>query len=306
MGIGGEQVDLTCLLPFYYIHEADANVSSYTSPCGAMIMTALIVNLLQATQPSKVGGKAAALCALARNNLPVPPAFCVTVAGLRAIDSRKMEVALAEALEELAVPFVAVRSSAVDEDRSLSSFAGVYRTSLNVPATTQTIMAALKRVKASLDSVADVAYRARRQILVDPQMAAVVQAMIAPTASGVLFTRNPVTGEVEFIIEASWGLGESVVSGHVTPDRFVLDREGKVQTADIAQKDLMIVSGAEGTATVAVKPELRNMACLNDEELEQLVKLGTQCEAIFHQPQDVEWALVNGDLWILQSRPITQ
>jgi pyruvate,water dikinase len=253
---------------------------------------------------AEVGGKGAALGVATRAGLPVPPGFCVTVKAMSRLASTDVVAALEKALSRLAAPAVAVRSSASEEDGGRASFAGVFVSELNVHAA-PAVIAALERIRTSARSPSASAYVAGRGMDTPAQMAAVVQAMVFPETSGVLFTRDPLTGEERFVVEGSWGLGEAIVSGEVTPDHFVLSPAGALLEHVVADKDLAAVAAAEGTMIVEVEASRRHAPCLAPADLRGLVDLGRRCEAIFGGPQDVEWAIAEGRVWLLQSRPIT-
>jgi pyruvate,water dikinase len=167
------------------------------------------------------------------------------------------------------------------------------------------VFEALEEVNASASYPGAVAYRAEHAITAAPPMAALVQTMVDAEASGVLFTRNPVSGDEQFIVEASFGLGEAVVSGIVTPDRFVLSQESELVEETISDKEIVTVFAEEGTTTTTLEMARARRPCIDSATLETLTQLGKQCEAMLGSPQDVEWALAKGAVWILQSRPIT-
>jgi len=256
-----------------------------------------------------VGGKGLSLGRLTRAGLPVPPGFCVTSAAhrrLRGLTPRQDEAlaaAIVAAYQQLGGGPVAVRSSATAEDGSSSSFAGQQETFLGVRGEDE-LLGAIGRCWESLDSARSLAYR--RQQGVDPgdlAMAVVVQRLVAAEVAGVLFTRDPLDPEGQrMLVEASWGLGESVVSGLVTPDRFHLDRKtGAVSERHVALKTVQrAAAGVE-----PVPPERQGQPCLDDARLAQLADLGRQVEQLYGGPRDVEWAWADGRFWLLQARPIT-
>jgi len=132
--------------------------------------------------------------------------------------------------------------------------------------------------------------------------------MVDAEKSGVMFTSHPSTGDPQITIEAAWGLGEAVVSGTVSPDNYVYDRErGAVDEVTVADKKVEMVKDAETgeTVTLEVDDERRNSRVLSDEEIAELVELGKRVEDHYGTPQDVEWAIYAGDIYMLQSRPIT-
>jgi len=200
----------------------------------------------------------------------------------------------------------AVRSSATAEDSPAASFAGQLDTYLNVvgPAA---ILQHVSRCWASLFTERAVTYRLRngfdhRKV----RMAVVVQQMVFPEAAGVLFTADPVTGNRKVTsVEASFGLGEALVSGLVTPDVYKV-RDGEVVARVVATKELAIgASPAGGTQRQAIAPSLRDQPALTDAQVVRLAQLGRRIEARFGRPQDIEWCLVGDGFQIVQSRPIT-
>jgi pyruvate,water dikinase len=204
-------------------------------------------------------------------------------------------------------PFVAVRSSATAEDLPDASFAGQQETFLNV--TEQHLLERVKECWASLFSQRAIYYRNRKEFPHDEvDIAVVVQRMVDAEKSGVMFTSHPSTGEPRIIIEAAWGLGEAVVSGSVSPDNYVVDREStSVETVTVADKKLMHVKDPETgeTAEVDVPEEKREARVLDDAEIRDLVALGERVEDHYDSPQDVEWAIAHDEIFMLQSRPIT-
>ncbi|HEY7342959.1 MAG TPA: PEP/pyruvate-binding domain-containing protein, partial [Ktedonobacterales bacterium] len=200
----------------------------------------------------------------------------------------------------------AVRSSATAEDLPTASFAGQQDTYLNVVGSAA-ILQHISRCWASLFTERAVTYRLRngfdaRKV----QMAVVVQRMVFPQASGILFTADPVTGSRKVAsVEASFGLGEALVSGLVNADVYKV-RDGQVVARTIAAKQLAIhAAPAGGTQTQAIEPERQEQPALTDAQAVRLAQLGRRIEAHFGQPQDIEWCLVDDGFEIVQSRPIT-
>src|ERR1700674_61427 len=200
----------------------------------------------------------------------------------------------------------AVRSSATAEALPRPSFAGQQDTYLNVVGSAE-ILAHVSRCWASLFTERAVTYRLRggfdhRKV----QMAVVVQQMVFPQAAGVLFTADPVTSNRKVVsVEASFGLGEALVSGRVNPDVFKV-RDGDVVAKTIATKRLAIrASPAGGTQEEAIDPERQEQPALTDAQVVRLAQLGRRIEAHFGRPQDIEWCLADDDFLIVQSRPIT-
>jgi pyruvate,water dikinase len=203
--------------------------------------------------------------------------------------------------------FVAVRSSATAEDLPDSSFAGQQETFLNVRE--EALLRRVKECWASLFTQRAIYYRQQRGFPhADVDIAVVVQRMVDAEKSGVMFTSHPSTGDPQITIEAAWGLGEAVVSGTVSPDNYVYDRErGAVDDVTVADKKVEMVKDPETGETVQldVEAERRSERVLADGEIEELVTLGERVEDHYGAPQDVEWAVHDGDVYMLQSRPIT-
>ncbi|MFC7177215.1 phosphoenolpyruvate synthase [Halosegnis marinus] len=295
-----------------------------------------------------VGGKGASLGEMTGAGLPVPPGFVVTAGSYRtfieetgiaedlfeavAVDTDdSAALARAEArAEELILgtempeemrqgivdayadlddgnAFVAVRSSATAEDLPDASFAGQQETFLNVQG--EALVERIKECWASLFTQRAIYYRGEQGFddrNVD--IAVVVQRMVDADKSGVMFTSHPSTGEPKIIIEAAWGLGEAVVSGSVSPDNYVVDREtGETVETTVAEKKVMMEKDAETGETVEreVPEDKREAVVLDDDEIAKLVELGRRAEEHYDAPQDVEWAIVGDDVYMLQSRPIT-
>ncbi|GGR89107.1 putative phosphoenolpyruvate synthase [Micromonospora fulviviridis] len=200
----------------------------------------------------------------------------------------------------------AVRSSATAEDLPTASFAGQQDTYLNVMGSAA-ILRHVGRCWASLFTERAVTYRQRNGIDHRAvQMAVVVQKMVFPQAAGVLFTADPVTSNRKVAsVEASFGLGEALVSGLVNADAYRV-RDGEIIDRAIATKRLAIHAlPAGGTKEQAIDPERQDQPALTDAQVVQLVQLGRRIEAHFGLPQDIEWCLVDDDFQIVQSRPIT-
>ncbi|MFW5917069.1 MAG: phosphoenolpyruvate synthase [Halorubrum sp.] len=203
--------------------------------------------------------------------------------------------------------FVAVRSSATAEDLPDSSFAGQQETFLNVRE--EALIRRVKECWASLFTQRAIYYRQQRGFPhEDVDIAVVVQRMVDAEKSGVMFTSHPSTGDPQITIEAAWGLGEAVVSGTVSPDNYVYDRErGAVDEVIVAEKKVEMVKDPETGETVQleIEDERRDGRVLSDAEIEELVTLGGRVEDHYGTPQDVEWAVHDGEIFMLQSRPIT-
>ena len=202
---------------------------------------------------------------------------------------------------------VAVRSSATAEDLPEASFAGQQDTYLNVRGA-PAVIEAVRRCWGSLWTARAMAYRMRQGIApAEVSLAVVVQQMAPATAAGVLFTVNPVSGDQdEMVINATWGLGEALVSGQVTPDNLVVDKAtAAIKQLILGDKQVMTAATAEGTAEMPVAPELQAQQAVDASQVAELVRLGRALEAHFGKPQDVEWAIAAGEVVLLQARPIT-
>ena len=204
---------------------------------------------------------------------------------------------------------VAVRSSANAEDLPGLSFAGQQETYLNVKGADE-VVRAVRNCWASLWTPQAISYRHQNGIdQGSVAMAVVVQAMVSSQVSGILFTANPATGErSEIIINASFGLGEAVVSGQVTPDTYIVDKETlQAKETLIGPKEQQIIAhGSQGTRLADVDVDSRGQSSLTDDMLRQLSRTAIDIETLYDGvPQDIEWAVVDQDLYLLQSRPVT-
>ena len=202
--------------------------------------------------------------------------------------------------------FVAVRSSATAEDLPDASFAGQQETFLNV--TEEDLVERVRECWASLFTQRAIYYREQQGFDHDRvDIAVVVQRMVDAETSGVMFTSHPSTGEDDLIVEAAWGLGEAVVAGEVSPDNYVVDRaSGDLDSVTVAEKNTMYVKSETGeTVAEDVPGDKRTARVLDESEIRRLVELGERVEDHYGEPQDVEWAIFNGEVFMLQSRPIT-
>jgi phosphohistidine swiveling domain-containing protein len=204
-------------------------------------------------------------------------------------------------------PAVAVRSSATAEDLPEASFAGQQDTYLNMRGA-DAVLDAVRRCWASLWTARAIGYRARQGINPDSVMlAVVVQSLVSADAAGILFTANPMNGRRDqMLINASWGLGEAVVGGLVTPDSLTLEVTSfRVIGREIGEKLVQTVQVDGGTAERSIPKNLRRLPVLSDEQATELAQFGLQIETLFGMPMDIEWALASGVFAIVQARPIT-
>ena len=270
-----------------------------------------------------VGGKGANLCHLAATE-QIPPAFCLTAAAFRdwlpgagethAPLPPALYRQLAAAYEQLSARCgrtdlpVAVRSSALDEDGHAFSFAGQHSTYLNVTGLAN-VAQAIQQCWASAASAHLLAYRPRHGLTTSAiRMAVLVQQLIPADLSVVVFSAHPVTGQPDVVvINASWGLGESIVSGAVTPD-IVLVRKHDLVVLDyqLADKRTMIVPVASGTRTLPTPRWLRTQPALTPAQIKEVTQLALRLEAHMGWPVDIECSYRAGLLYLLQCRPITR
>ena len=299
-----------------------------------------------------VGGKGANLGELTRAGIQVPPGFVITSgayddalrnAGLRAgikellgritgepasakeasilirqmFEAVTLSPPLAKAIlssyKALGGGYVAVRSSATAEDLAEASFAGQQSSYLNVAGDAQ-LLTAVEDCWASLFEEHAIAYRARQEFdHLEAKMAVVVQKMVQAHRAGVIFTVNPVTGDDgQMVIEAAYGLGEGVVSGILTPDMYIIDKNtAAVVSSEISEQDRELVRdenaipGGDPNHWLRVDPVRGRAPKLNAEELQELARLALLVEAHYGRPQDIEWAEADGRFYILQARPVT-
>jgi pyruvate,water dikinase len=263
--------------------------------------------LIDALDEAQFGGKAASLARSLRAGLPVPPGFALGAAYVDAVFEGHAEAVstLRAAFTGLAGP-CAIRSSAIGEDSEEASFAGQHVTMLNVRGEAH-VVAAVLEVRASAHTESARAYRRKLGMDEWPRIGVVVQRMIEPDCAGVLFTRNPLDGSDERVVEASWGLGEAVVAGLVVPDNYAMDSAGRVVRRTAGEKDIALRGAVDGgTVEEAVGEDLVNALCLSDGMLAELHALAQRCESFFGAGLDLEWAFAGGTLYLLQCRAITR
>jgi pyruvate, water dikinase len=272
------------------------------------------------------GGKGASLARMSALGLPVPPGFVVPADALAAaVDADALRAALpdhekaqaivrateppAEIAEAYAAlgddPPVAVRSSACAEDSETASYAGQQETYLHVRGTEQ-VLARVRDCWASFFSERAIFYRQRKGSLDDLGMAVVVQRMVRSDVAGVLFTCDPVRGRRDrMVVEAVLGLGEAAVSGLLTPDHYILKRDGTVRKAQVARQPFAVVPvEAGGTEERALGAEGGEQKVAED-TLRELARIGDDLEQRLGGPQDIEWAVEGGEIYVLQARPVT-
>jgi pyruvate,water dikinase len=258
---------------------------------------------------ARFGGKAAQLAAARRAGLPVPDGWALGWEEVEALarqdpHGREVEAALRAAVAGCGP--VAVRSSAVGEDSCAASFAGAHLTVLGLTGG-DAILHGIRRVHASAVAPGALAYRDVLAVDEAIRMGVVVQEMVDADVAGVLFSRDPLTGAHELVIEASWGLGEAVVSGLVTPDHIRVSPGGRVLERVLGDKDVAIRLSRDGVAReTAVPADLARIPCLRDEQVERLSALVRACDEVYADTaHDIEFAFAGETLYLLQRRPIT-
>lgn len=265
------------------------------------------VPLSDACDLLRYGGKAAQLGEAIKSGLPVPEGFGLDHEFVEAIvgDDQNARDEIGRICAKLPGP-LAVRSSAIGEDSAGASFAGQHATLLNVDGVDAAIDA-VKLVWHSGRSDAAMAYRQRIGADTDVRVAVVIQKLVVADIAGVLFTCNPVTGADELVVEASWGLGEAIVQGLVIPDRYRIDRAGKIIETTAGFKDIAVRRNPDGgTRNEAVGPDLVEQLCLGAAGLQALRELVARCDDVFGPgPHDIEWAMQGQKLYLLQLRPVT-
>jgi pyruvate, water dikinase len=291
------------------------------------------------------GGKGASLSRMTGLGLPVPPGFVVPAGSLRAAlaaagtleDVRvpltgvtgdaelgavaqaahatvmrtphapELERAVADAYARMGDDAeVAVRSSAVSEDSETASFAGQQETYLHVRGADQ-VLERIRECWASFFTERALFYRRQKGSLEDFDIAVVVQRMVSPDVAGVLFTIDPTRGRRDrMVVEAVLGLGEGVVSGQLTPDHYQLSRDGTVKRSKVSEQPYAVVRGEHGGVREQPLPPDRGAAPkLSEEQLRRLAEVGRDLEERLGRPQDIEWAIEGGELYVLQARPVT-
>ena len=278
-------------------------------PGGFIVSTAAYRQYVRANELDAIIASAIAEVTTAEPERLVTASQAIDAAFSRAQVPAEVERAVLAAYAGLPgdAPAVAVRSSATAEDLPDLSFAGQQETFLNMRGG-EAVLDAVKRCWASLWTPRAISYRAQHDVETDGVgMAVVVQLLVPAESAGVLFTAHPITGRRDHVvINASWGLGEAVVSGQVTPDTLILDKgERSVVSREINDKTVMTVRSDDGSEEQPVPSELRGRSALDDAAALELLALADRIEALYGQPMDIEWARAEEGFAILQARPIT-
>jgi len=258
--------------------RSSAVIAQQARPAPEYVVLVYVIPLSAATDADSgsVGGKARALGCMMRIGLPVPDGLCVTDAGLANLRSQRLVAELAEALHRLRSPAVAVRSSAGAEDSSTHSYAGIFKSFLNVVKRPDEVIAALDAVRESAGGKQVEAYE-KAVHSSNASMAAIVQEMITPRWSGVMFTSDPITGKDRLLVEATSTEAPAVA------EYAAIDRSGAILPASASEGFLQL-----------------------DGIIDRLMMVARHCEDIFGGPQDIEWVWDGSKVWVLQSRPITR
>src|SRR3989344_367227 len=207
------------------------------------------------------------------------------------------------------LPYVAVRSSATAEDLPQASFAGQQETFLNVKGN-KNLLESIKKCWASLFTARAIYYRTKNNFdHMKVYLCVIVHKMINGDVSGVMFTANPTNNdESEIMIEASYGVGETIVSGSVNPDNYMVDKSSlEIKSIKVHKKDFMITRDDNSGSNKKVKldDEKANSQCLNERRIRELAEYGKKIESHYRKPMDIEWGIERNKLYILQARPIT-
>ncbi|UYO35280.1 PEP-utilizing enzyme [Bacillus zhangzhouensis] len=279
---------------------------------------------------SLAGAKGLNLIKLNNHGLPVPDGFIIKTNSFASFLSyhhlqpaeqnlsqkikeasfpSQMEAELLSSFQSLrkTYPSVAVRSSSVAEDLKGASFAGQYETYLNIK-TNEEFLQAVKECWSSYFAARVTEYKEEMNENEEemPLMAVVVQGLIHSDVSGVIFSENPVSGKTnEMMMTASYGLGEAIVSGLVTPDTFIVDKESFLIEKTLGAKELQIVPFQEGVIEQPVAEKMAGQFCLNDNQLIEITQITKQVEALYGHGVDIEFGIADGTFYLLQARPIT-
>lgn len=269
-----------------------------------------VLNRLSIRDRGVAGGKGASLGEMMRAGICVPPGFVVTSRAMSLSRDQAMPMqvrkAILAAFTRLKTRRVAVRSSALVEDGASSSWAGQLESYLNV--TRGGLIEAIMRCWSALGSPSVLQYgMARKEGVTGDGMAVVVQRMVDSDVSGVMFTVNPVTMcTSEVVVEAILGLGELLVQGDVTPDSYVV-RKGDLRIAKRVinvQESKLVVRGGRSTV-VRLPSRVGRRSAISDDQVSQLARVGLEIEQHYGFPQDIEWAIEGGKIYVLQARPLT-
>ncbi len=301
------------------------------------------LNEVKEPKVSELGGKGYSLAVLTNNGFNVPKGFMITSKAffefleennmkekieklvseinennfqekskeirnliLKGKISEEIAFEIKDALEKLNVKYVSIRSSAVSEDSLKASFVGLHDTFLNVKAEIERVLENVKKCWASLFNERAVIYRIKKEIPHLEGVAVIIQEMIPAEISDITFTKHP-TDEKSLLVEASCGLGDTIVGGKVDPDDYVIDRETlMIKEKKIGKKEKMSVVVDKNTKIVNTQEIIAKNQVLNDSKIKELTEICFRVEKIFGYPRDIEWRIYDSKLWLLQSRAIKE
>jgi phosphoenolpyruvate synthase/pyruvate phosphate dikinase len=258
---------------------------------------------------AEVGGKAASLGEMTKMGMPIPKGFVITTEAYRQLHvagPQALEEGILKAFQELGAKRVAVRSSAIAEDGQNASWAGQLESYLNI--TQERLLDYIQECWQSIESERAISYAEDKGLEVDDlAVAVIVQEMVDSYSSGVMFTKNPITNNTkEIMVESIFGLGELIVQGMISPDNFVINKEDLVvKSANTEKKEVMLVYQNFANQEVAVPKELQDEPSITGQQLHELCELGIKIEKHYGVPMDIEWAIQEGKILILQARPVT-
>lgn len=269
----------------------------------AVAMSKQLFSLAEAADLEYVGGKSYALSKMARAGFNVPDGFVVTASAFMSMTPALQNLVLGR-FDELGAQFVAVRSSAINEDGKDAAWAGQLDTFLNC--TRGNLLHSIKRCWESAESARAQSY-AKQKMVDSTKVAVLVQEMIQSEASGVVFSVHPVTNDkTQIVIEAGLGLGEAIVSGQITPDTYIVDKQtGRCLQKHVAQQTKQLVTSTAGETIWEDVAARGSSQKLSNEQIAALCKLAAELEAFFAYPVDVEWAISSDSLYVLQCRAVT-
>ena len=259
---------------------------------------------------NEFGGKVASLGEMLKAGIPVPDGFGISTDAFVSFNGKdftdEFKQELHEMFKGLNVVRVAVRSSAIAEDSSVASWAGQLESYLNVDE--DGFELAIRKCWNSINSNSAKSYAADKKLSKEDLFVGVaVQKMVNSDVAGVMFTANPVSNNIdELIIESAYGLGEVVVQGITTPDRFTLDKKGMwVVEFSISIKEKMMIFESGKNKIIDVPEQIADRTSLREDEVLKLANLGIKIEKHYKKPMDIEWAFEGKKFYIVQSRPIT-
>lgn len=313
----------------YHFRKIDRQTNDWLFGQGGIPMYSILFHAAEESA-ALTGAKGLNLIKLNNHGLPVPDGFIIKTNSFASFLSihqlhpteqnlaqkitqapfpSQMETELLSSFQTLleTYPSVAVRSSSVAEDLEGASFAGQYETFLNIK-TNEEFLQAVKECWSSYFASRVTEYKEEMDENEEemPLMAVVVQGLIHSDVSGVIFSENPVSGKTnEVMITASYGLGEAIVSGLVTPDTFIVDKEQLSIEKTLGTKELQIVPYQEGVIEQPVSEKKAGQFCLHDDQLVEIAQITKQVESLYGRGVDIEFGISNDTFYLLQARPIT-